>query len=361
MRKVLTTTCLLLAAVGCTSSATSRPTIDELDEGLTLIDVSDPTWGMSAAFVKNGRVVYLEQRVGALKPQVYRDTTPDEPEREMDMRFVDQNGQPFFVQRGGDAYVDPSWEVDLNDAFKNPAPPEARAEDFALAREASAALIKKGLPADFGAFMHHAETFAARPTPSEDPLLQGRIDAIEAARPETAYWDWYGGEAWWWLQGDLYDKKVCYVWVCVARHSGVAMYAYNGAYNLVVNACNHGSCPGSSSLTYRCSSNSGVWRQWVSLTGEHNGGGGVGAGCRTPYSWDSGGYNHLCNDDSAYELWQIKNGSQGDGNQYNQNGNMYSFVYTGAGTGGDGSWVNYACNCQNNNNCNNDWSRPICP
>jgi len=42
-------------------------------------------------------------------------------------------------------------------------------------------------------------------------------------------------------------------------------------------------------------------------------------------------------------------------------GNYYSFVYTGAGTGGDGSWVNYACTCSNNNSCNNDWSRPLCP
>ena len=27
-------------------------------------------------------------------------------------------------------------------------------------------------------------------------------------------------------------------------------------------------------------------------------------GCQTAYNWDSGGYDHLCNDDTAYEVWQ---------------------------------------------------------
>ena len=326
-----------------------------------MIDVSDPSWGMTAAFVKDGHVVYLEQRVGALKPQVYRDTAPEEPANEVDMRFVDENGVTFYVQRGGDTYVDPTWHDDINAAFSASVSPDQRIADFQLAKEAAQAISLK-LPDGFAALDYHVKQFAARPVPEEDPLLIGRVDEIESKRPaDQPYWDWGGGEAWWWLQGDLYDKTVCSVWVCVARHSGVAMFAYNGGWSLVVNGCNHGSCPGSSNMRYACSSNSGVWRQWVSLTGEHNGGNSVGAGCRTSYSWNSGGWDHLCNDDSAYELWQIKNGSMGDGNQWNQNGNAYSFLYNGPGTGGDGSWVNYACYCGANNGCNNDWSRPICP
>ncbi|HEY5927626.1 MAG TPA: hypothetical protein VIV11_38340 [Kofleriaceae bacterium] len=359
MRLIIAIT--LGAALGCTSSATTRPPVEELDEGLNLIDVSDPSWGMTAAYVKDGNVVYVEQRIGAMKPQVYRDTDPDEPSNEIDMRFVDKTGQTFYVQRGGDDYVDPTWNSDINATLKSPAPVDQRIADFALAREAASALAKS-LPKDFAALAYHPTTFAARPVPEEDPNLIGRIEEIESKRPaDEAYYDWNGGAASWWLQGDLYDKKICYVWVCVGRHSGVAMFAYNGTWSLVVNACNHGNCPGSSKLTYRCSSNSGVWRTNVSLTGEHNGGSSVAGGCRSGYSWNSGGNNHLCNDDSAYELWQIKNGSVGDGAQYNTNGNYYSFVYTGAGTGGDGSWVNYACTCSNNNSCNNDWSRPICP
>jgi hypothetical protein len=350
------------AAVGCTSSSTtSRPTAGDLDEGLNLIDVSDPSWGMTAAFVKDGRVIYIEERIGALKPSVYRETTVGEPDNEIDMRFVDQNGITFYVQRGGDDYVEPTWHDDINAAFANPVAPEERIADFQLAREAAAAL-SKNLPRDFAALSYHPTAFAARPTPEEDPNLMGHIAEIEAKRPvEDPYYDWNGGSTSWYLQGDLYDKKVCYVWVCVARHSGIAMFAYNGTWSLVVNGCNHGSCPGASSMTYRCSSNSGVWRSYITLTGEHNTGNSVGAGCRSAYSWDSGGNNHLCNDDSAYELWQIKNGKIGSNSSYNTSGGNYSFVYTGSGTGGDGSWVNYACTCSNNNSCNNDWSRPLCP
>ena len=352
---------LTVGVIGCTSNTPTRPPIEELDEGLNLIDVSDPSWGMTAAYVKDGHVVYLEERIGALKPSVYRETSPEEPINEIDMRFVDQHGQTFFVQRGGDDYVDPAWHDDINATLNHPAAIDQRIADFALAREAAVA-IAKSLPSDFAALAYHPTVFAARPVPEQDPNLIGRIDEIESKRPsDQPYWDWNGGAASWWLQGDLYDKKVCYFWTCVARHSGVAMWAYNGTWGLAVNACNHGNCPGSSNMTYRCSSNSGVWRSNVTLTGEHNTGGSVGAGCRSGYNWNSGGYDHLCNDDSAYELWQIKNGSRGIAGNYNTNGDMYSFVYTGAGTGGDGSWVNYACTCAYNNSCNNDWSRPICP
>src|SRR5689334_6709633 len=104
-----------LAAIGCTSSATdTRPSISELKPGLNMIDIEDPSWGVDAAYVKDGHVVYLEERLGAMKPQVYRDSAPDEPANEIDMRFVDETGKTFFVQRGGDQFVDPTWNDDIN-------------------------------------------------------------------------------------------------------------------------------------------------------------------------------------------------------------------------------------------------------
>ena len=114
-------------------------------------------------------------------------------------------------------------------------------------------------------------------------------------------------------------------------------------------------------MSYECYSQSGQWYSNVNLSAEANGTTSIGGGCLTSYSWDSGGYNHLCNDDSAYELWQVKNGNSGNGNSYNTNGNGNTFMYNGPGTGGDGTSVNYACTCAYNNGCNNDWSRPICP
>lgn len=352
----------LLAMIGCTSSATdTRPPISELKPGLNMIDIQDPSWGAAVAYVKEGHVVYLEQRLGAMKPQVYRDASPDEPANEVDMRFVDETGKTFYVQRGGDQFVDPTWNDDISASVKAPAPDTQRVRDFAMAREA-AGLFAHQAPVDLKPFAYHAAQFAARPAPSDDPVMIAKADQIEASRPvESGYASWGAGGSWW-LEGDLYSKNTgCALWICLAKHSGVAMWAYQSSWQLAIIACNHGSCPGSSSMSYNCYSTSGQWLSNPSFTVETSGSTGtISGGCLTSYSWNSGGYNHLCNDDSAYELWQIKNGNPGGGS-LGTNGDGYNFVYTGPGTGGDGSWVNYACTCAYNNSCNNDWSRPICP
>ena len=63
MKRLLIAIPFFAAAVGCTSSATdTRPPISELKPGLNMIDVSDPSWGVDAAYVKEGHVVYLEER-----------------------------------------------------------------------------------------------------------------------------------------------------------------------------------------------------------------------------------------------------------------------------------------------------------
>ena len=349
------------AAVGCTSSATdTRPPISELKPGLNMIDIGDPSWGVDAAYVKDGHVVYLEQRLGAMKPQVYRDNAPEEPANEIDMRFVDETGKTFFVQRGGDQFVDPSWATDVTTSLANPAPDAQRVRDFVMAREA-AGLFAHAAPPELKPYSFNASAYAERPAPSEDPEMIKKVDSIEASRPDEAYGNYgFGGS--WWFEGDLYSKSTsCVFWYCPAKHSGVALWAYQTTWQLAVLACNHGSCPGQNGMGYNCYSTSGVWRDNVTISAETNGSTSIGGGCLTGYSWDSGGYNHLCNDDSAYELWQIKNGNSGNGGSYDTNGDGYSFIYNGPGTGGDGSWVNYACTCAYNNGCNNDWSRPICP
>ena len=48
---------LLGGLVGC-SNAPSRPPITDLKEGVNLLDVRDPSFGMSAAYVKDQRVVF---------------------------------------------------------------------------------------------------------------------------------------------------------------------------------------------------------------------------------------------------------------------------------------------------------------
>src|SRR5438067_629360 len=99
---------------GCSDDAKSeRPPISQLKDGVNLLEVKDASWGVNAAFVKNNRVVYVQTRIGALKPDVYRQMDPNEPAYETDMRFVDGKGNTFYAQRGGDSFADASWEKDV--------------------------------------------------------------------------------------------------------------------------------------------------------------------------------------------------------------------------------------------------------
>src|SRR5689334_24833467 len=106
-------------AFGCANN--DRPTVSSLEQGLNLIDVSDPTWGMSTAYVKGEHVVYIETRVGTLKPEFYRMVYEGDSTHEMDMRWVDEQGRTFLVQRGGDNFVDPSWETEIEASVANSA------------------------------------------------------------------------------------------------------------------------------------------------------------------------------------------------------------------------------------------------
>ena len=130
----------LLVLAGCSASVSQHPPTSQLKEGLNLLDIKDPTFGMSAAYVKQGRVLYFETRVGQLKPEIYRMDTPNEPQYEMDMRFVDAENHTIYAVRGGDNFADPTWAADI--VASRHLPPAAyanRALDFQLAKEASAA------------------------------------------------------------------------------------------------------------------------------------------------------------------------------------------------------------------------------
>jgi hypothetical protein len=341
-------------AVGCSTS--DRPPISQLKQGLNLLDVRDPSWGMNAAFVKNDHVVYLETRLGSLKPDIYRQAWPNDPPNETDLRFLDQNGNTFYAQRGGDTFIDPTWQSDLDASVKaqlqiNPAD---RAVDFELAKEAATA-VGTAAPASFKSHVFYLKNFAAQAVPSKDPVMVAKAaELAKGITQEKPYAGWSSSGATW-LETDLYSGSTgCFAWICTAKHSAtIQWYSFDGwaSYGIALNSCNHGRCYYDSGMSYQCYSTGGPFYYGSNISGEANsqygGGTNIGGACLTPYSWNSGGYNHLCNDDAAYELWQAKSGSQ-----WTSQGDGYSFVWYAN--------ANYACNC-NNTGCDGDWSRPYCP
>ncbi len=343
---------------GCTAQTdtSNRPSVDQLAEGLTVLEAV-PAWGLNAAYRKGTNVVYLESRVGSQKPEVYRQAFPDEPPYEMDLRFVNKEGRTFYVQRGGDDFVDPDWQADIAKHARltlttTPADIDA---DWELAKEGalSAAAI---LPPDMKDDARHFSTFGLRPTPAQDPLLKAKAARI-AQQPRPPEMDIDRGysnfnfSGWSWFETDLASKWV--VWL-VAHHTATRMWdcEWNGtscSWVLVQDACNHGTCY--ANMGYECYSNGG-WFYNATINGETSSSTSISGGCQTPYNWNSGGYNHLCNDDSAYELWQAKNGSKG-GPNYGTSGDGTHFQYY------DGH--HFACDCGSFSGCDGDWSVPSCP
>ena len=148
------------------------------------------------------------------------------------MRFVDETGKTFFVQRGGDQFVDPTWNDDINMSLKNPAPDRAahpRLRDGARGRRA----VRARRAARARAVLVPRAVYAARPAPAErsgDDQEGGRHRGVRPT--DTGYATAaFGGS--WWFEGDLYDKNTsCVFWYCPAKHSSVALWAYQTSWQL---------------------------------------------------------------------------------------------------------------------------------
>lgn len=341
----------LLLGAGCTTDTNSAPlpAVDDLAQGITILQ-ADAQRGVLGAYRDGSDAVFFETRVGFLKPEFYREAFPAEPAEEMDMRLVDKNGLTFYLQRGGDAYVDPDWGTSINESFHTTVSDPQRARDFELA-QAAGLEFPKVAPPELASHSYEMQSLGQRATPAQDPRLQARAAAIASEpRPEVANATW-SGAGWWYLEGDMYTKSVA----LIGSHGGVAMYAYDTSWKLVVVGYNHSDW---SSMSYKCYSQStcrsgeststcsGGWRYNPSFNAEGSTStGSVTGGCATSYDWNGGSWKHNSNDDAAYELWQVKDGA----------------TYTSHGGNTDFGWQApnkyYSCNGNNGR-----WTAPsACP
>ena len=353
--------CVLPACDNTTS--TQRPAVSSLKEGLNLLDMHDANWGMSAAYVKNGRALFIDSRVGPLKPEVYRVAAPNDPPNEMDYRFVDQEGRTFIAVRGGDKWIDPTWDAEISASAHAKIDLAQRTLDFKTAIEAASAFVNVA-PAAFVNHAFHMANFALQKAPSEDPRMIAIAQQIAQTPPpsftpsgESTYGSYNSGT---WSQfwtGKYSGATGCFAWVCAASHSATDMWScdWDGSScswvrRIVAN--NHGRGPWDSGMGYDCASQGGWQYNGIdgstagSATGWYDGQG----GCQTGYSWSSSNNAHLCNDDAAYELWEAKYGPQN---------NIGFSVYDGSwcrGSACGDSPSTFSCNYPNG-----DWNTPNCP
>ena len=372
----------------------ARPPASALTEGLNILDASDPTWGFSAAYVKGGHVVYFESRVGAQKPEMYRFAWPDDPPNEMDARYVDENGETFALRIGGDGLVDPTWAPDIKAAKANRKGhihPVLRALSFQLTGEMSKALgehLGTDVPPEFKDHVFHSVGLGHNELPNvtADELAAKAREFLSVQHPVAestdADWNYYYVQQ--------YSGTVIYIPGYPAACSGLSMGGCNGTYDEswhtaerfwndqynnnnqfwseYVDACNHGRCAydfmtyggarwGNASWIY----NNEVDTLSLQSPNSDNSGTGVNGACGTPYNWDSGNGSHLCNDDAAFEVWQMDTGYAQP--SYNGTNPSYvfqiSFPYTG--------WWFWSCSsnndtqtltCGGNGNDYRDWLPP---
>jgi hypothetical protein len=322
---------------GCTantgSSSSSQST---LKPGLNILS-ADPHVGVSAAYVANGRTVYVQTNVGKLKEQLYREKFPNEPQYEIDSRAVDEEGRTFIVVIAGDNLIDPSWASDW--ASQKPISSAAegvqRQADFVLARDAVNALATQLSP-EFADHMFHL-TNMTRVLPQESPRLQARAHALEATMPSERTFTANGcGSNY--QEGWLFAKS----FEIIAQHSSVEGWNYNGcsgSWDEQVVTCNHGTCANDGSMGYQC----GAYGNWgynalldywsrennTSTNNSYNTGAcwsGYGIDVADITVYGSGDPNHECNDDSALEMQEIYNHGYIPGNSFSENG--YNCYFT---------------------------------
>lgn len=307
------------------------PPIDELEQGITILD-ADPARGVAGAYRDGADVVYFETRVGYTKPAIFLEEYPEEPAAEMDMRFLDRNGLTFYAQQGGDQFVDPTWAESINETFRTYVPDEDRARDFALAKAAGQAFPGSAEPA-LAAHTFHLRAHGEQLLPSEDPLLLAPTEVAESTPRLESTYATASESGWWYLAGGMSHSTVA----VFGSHGSVQYWAYDTSWKFRMNFCNHGSCTGS----HKCYTYSNGWVNNPSISYEGSTSTGtVSGGCSTGYNWNAYGGEHNSNDDTAYELWQIKQGtsstSQGNSTSFGwqASNKYYACGYNAYGNGG---------------------------
>ncbi|PKN47179.1 MAG: hypothetical protein CVU59_03725, partial [Deltaproteobacteria bacterium HGW-Deltaproteobacteria-17] len=93
----------------------------ELAQGLTVLDLQ-PDFSFTVRFVQGQDVIFMQAIRGRETPAEYQND-PSVPKYEIDARITDKEGRMMYVRRGGDDFVDPTWEDDL--VFSESLPPAA--------------------------------------------------------------------------------------------------------------------------------------------------------------------------------------------------------------------------------------------
>lgn len=265
---------------------------NQVPEGLTELYYEGNT--LSGTFSFDGTQIFVETRRGSRTPKAVRDTDPNAPQYEVDIRLLDENGVPFFVQVGGHGPIDSSWVssfdpllygAEISTEQRNEK--EARSQKaFGNATRMIEALrvvkFRRNLVPEYKAILNILPIIESgkmitkleegNSKSSIGPLVSSDKHLIEI-----------------WKKGAFFGRNI---W---ADHSGTVakvIFSGGGVYQ-IWSACNHGACPGSD-MSFKCAS---VFYDRVGFCQAP-------PMCSTQYGFSNG--KHVCNDDTYIQYYRIK-------------------------------------------------------
>lgn len=323
LTKVLFVGGLLIATAAGAGCLTPEQTQDKgasLRQGLTVLDRTATS--LSVAFREKNVTIFMQAKRGVPTAEMYQKDAKS-PKYEVDARFMDAKGFVFYIQQGGDGWLDPTWGEDLQRQVAMERPLAGSNEVlFRLATEASKILrtelagqIGDGAAAELapvvdsivvsGSTMHarYREQFEiydkarlAKGLPAL-PRLERAAEEITYGTPGPDENYWQIGAAGQYsiaLHADKLDGIPGYAG---GYHSATARYAWSGGAIFWTHAtCNHGRC--ATEMTKRTESASKAFAAGE-LYALH---------CSGEYKWDSDGgtRGHNCHDDSRIQLHNFR-------------------------------------------------------
>ncbi len=289
---------------GCTGMIT-----DPSDEGLTIF-TADREAGLSGMFQAGERVVFFET--------VRLDDPLEEPDLgpAVAVRFADAYGRTIQGLTMGHGFPEEWRELTT----------ERDADLVALAARALArAGVEPEITAEKGRLMEmavHAEAIALQQSDAtaDAEVPYSTMLAAMVVDAETRPWQTvderdavpYSTSAW--IQAGQVFKKNLKVWgIKYGEHSSLRdiIFQSDGGAAYVIgylDYCNHGSCPWARDMNYR----GDQWGYWLPYVPSWAG------ACDWGNPWPDSWYNftsiwgHNCNDDTVYQMQNIKQGWIGD-------------------------------------------------
>ena len=245
----------------------------------------------------DGDTITVEVNRGKRTPAIMRRLNSDWPIYEIDVRILDSEGDPIYVQVGGHDPVDATWglEFDASLSVREATDPEIRNPKARKSYEAAYQMLTKLKGAKI----------QEKLTPERE-ALEGAMNILQSAMSS----DLTSSEEEQVAAFGCTDTQIIEVWKksaffpgnILGDHSGTVMKTKSGSTTYTVwVAANHGTAPGASGMSKKCSQ-SFTERCGQSIAPPM---------CSTPVQWETSkplqdDDKHVCNDDSYIQVLRIK-------------------------------------------------------